>query len=479
MVKLILDIRTIYFIGCLLYVILPVITWLVLKADRSMAVRAWCGGSFIFGLGWIFLTLLRGIVPDVFSFTVANVLIFSSFLIRTQSLRLNFQTPAHWRLSAIASVLFGVIFHALWRLDDSGDFRVIFSTTGNTMTVVLFAWVAWRLGRRHDSFAARGIAAIYGILGVVGLWRLALLTVGQTTQSLLNATTDVYFLSVGMILGAVVGHLGFLGIVVENSTRRRVETAAQLAREEESRRLAIQLAQFDRQRGIAELSSSLAHELTQPLTAILSNAQTAKRGIRGDRLDKGQLTDLLARIEFNSRRANDIVKRIRSFIRPQTVDRKQVDLGRIVQETIDLIGRESLPAKVTVSVEKPKDPVWVQGDAIQLSQIVVNLFRNALDAVMNNSKASRRDISLDVGLRLDRAILTVRDNGPGFTREAMEQTGTPFFSTKENGLGMGLAISRAIAEQHGGRMSFHNGVDRGAVFEISLPVLDLASGGTS
>ena len=475
MVSLTLDIRTIYFIGCLLYVTLPVITWLVLKDDRTMAVKAWCGGSLMFGIGWTFLSILRGVAPDFFSFTLANVLIFSSFLIRTQSLRLNFQVSGLWRLTWIVILLFGATFHTVWKLDDSGDIRVILSTAGNTAAVLLFAGNAWRLGRRHDSFAALGIAAVYGILGMVGLWRLELLTIGQTTQNILNPTSDVYLLAVGMILGAVVGHIGFLGIVLENTTRRRIETAAQLAREEESRRLAIQLAQFDRQRGIAELSSSLAHELTQPLTAILSNAQTAKRGIKGDQLEKAQLTDLLARIEFNSRRANEIVKRIRSFIRPQTVDRKQVDLARIVQETVDLIGREFLPPKVTVSVEKPKDPVWVQGDAIQLSQIVVNLMRNALDAVMTNSKAFRRDIFLDVGLRQDRAVLTVRDTGPGLTKDALAQSGTPFFSTKENGLGMGLAISRAITEQHGGRIAFHNGIDRGAVFEISLPLLDLAS----
>lgn len=470
-----LDIRTIYIIGCLMYVILPVITWMVLKADRSLAVKFWCGGSLMFGVGWVLLTILRGMVSDFLSLPIANMMIFSSFLIRTQSLRSHFQVPCFWRASIAATLLYGAIFETLRQFDRSGDFRVAFATIGLSSAVLLFAANAWRLGGRHDSFAARGIAAIYGFVGGLGFWRLAMLTVGKATQSIMDATPDVYLLSVGMILAAVMGHLGFLGIMVEDVTRRKIDTAAQLAREEESRRLAIQLAQFDRQRGIAELSSSLAHELTQPLTAILSNAQSAKRGLRGERLDREQLADLLGRIEFNSRRANEIVKRIRSFIRPQTVDRKRVDLGKIVQETVDLIGRESVPPKVSLTVRRPKEPVWVLGDAIQLSQILVNLLRNAFDAVVNNAKTDRRDIAVEVGPRADRAILTVRDTGSGFTREALVGAGTPFFSTKENGMGMGLAICNAIAEQHGGKIGFHNAVDRGAVFELALPLHEFSA----
>lgn len=265
-----------------------------------------------------------------------------------------------------------------------------------------------------------------------------------------------------------IGHFGYVGLALDRSMRREVKTAAALARDEESRRLGEQIAQLDRQRSLGEMSASLGHELNQPLTAILTNAQVARRGLLAGRFDTAQLTEFIDKIIQNTQRASQIIDRIRGFIRPVATRREPVNLVSVTREVIDLVADAAKSRKINLSLAPDGQPVWVTGDSIQLSQIVLNVVRNACEAV---SQMTNREIRIAIFNRDGRAILQIRDTGPGLAPEVLSQAGNPFFTTKSSGLGMGLSISRSIAEQHGGTLTIANADSGGAQVDLDLAVL--------
>jgi signal transduction histidine kinase len=247
--------------------------------------------------------------------------------------------------------------------------------------------------------------------------------------------------------------------------RRELKATAERARDDESRRLGEQIAQLDRQRSLGELSASLGHELNQPLTA----AQVAKRGLQSGRFDTSQHTEFLDKIVHNTKQANQIIERIRGFIRPSALRSEMIDLNTLVREVAELIADEAQRCKVRFTFTVNAHQVLVAGDPIQLSQIVLNVFRNAIEAM---TQMTLREIQVSCSNSDDRTILRIRDTGLGFRPDELDQVGTPFFTTKPKGLGMGLSISRSIAEQHGGTLSITNAVIKdggGAIIELHLP----------
>jgi C4-dicarboxylate-specific signal transduction histidine kinase len=243
---------------------------------------------------------------------------------------------------------------------------------------------------------------------------------------------------------------------------------AQLAHLETNLRLRNKIAQLDRQRSLGSLSASLGHELNQPLAAILTNAQVARKGLQEGRVDAAQVVNFLDKIVRNIQRASAIVERIQQYIRPSTPLLEPVDLHQVALEMMDLVGDEARRCGASFVSPPHQEVVQVLGDAIQLSQIILNVFCNALEALEH---APKREIRVALGRTGSRTILQIRDTGPGLSPEALAQAGAPHFTTKQTGLGLGLSISRSIAEQFNGTLSIVNAPDGGAVVELNLPAL--------
>jgi len=271
------------------------------------------------------------------------------------------------------------------------------------------------------------------------------------------------------LLASAIGHFSYVGLALDRSMRRELKAATEQARDEENRRLGALIAQLDRQRSLGELSASLGHELNQPLTAILTNSQVAKRGLQNGRFDHAQVVALLDKIVHNTQRASQIIERIRGFIRPSVARSEPVNLRHVVHEVVELVADEARSRKVALVLPAGKPEVMVSGDAIALSQIVLNALRNAIEAL---TTAPRREINVSCSRMDARVTLRIADTGPGFTPEALNQAGSPFFTTKASGLGLGLAISRSIAQNHGGSLALANAADgTGAIVELTLPAL--------
>ena len=718
------DVKTAFFLIGILYLIMPMVVWIVMVRERNRPVHLWCVGGLAYGIGTI-LIALRETIPEWASYLLANALMMTGGMTRIQSLRTELGKPLRL-LSIVLILLFTLgVFEYFRSVLHSQTLRLQWAFLMYAGCFFYLAKQAWQLSFQEYSVNARWIAAIYLLLTLAMLLRVAELRLNLTAPELFFRSPGSLAVTVLGSLSAVFGNLGYMGISLDRSMHRRVEMAAALARHDEHRRneaklstildsvegyiyikdlrlryvyanrkvcdffgkssmqevtgfddshfvnadtafnirvndlpvieqgkriekeeiytsvdgkisklfysikiplideqgniyglcgistditklkkmearlvesefqyrtlansgpalirthdarrlceyvnevwlifsqrsaealygdgwlqdlhpddlshyLAIsesafnshqktslvyrlrrhdgeyrwiqdhgcprydlngvfigyihyclditerkifednaqhtknslleQIAQLDRQRSLGLMSASLGHELNQPLTAILTNAQVAKRGLQSGRIDTQQCDEFIDRIIKNTRRASQIIEKIRSFVRPDVVKKQPIDLLRVVQESKDMIDLEAKRQKVDIQIASAPSPILIQGDSIQLSQVLLNLYRNAIEALQ---QVEKRSIVVELDQDGHQAHLRIRDSGPGFSEEALQKVGSPFFSTKADGLGMGLSISQNIIEQHNGHVDIKNNPEGGACFDIFLPL---------
>ena len=236
-----------------------------------------------------------------------------------------------------------------------------------------------------------------------------------------------------------------------------------------------QLAHVTRVASMGELTAALAHELNQPLTAIMSNAQAALRFLDRDTPDVGQVREILQDIVADDHRAGETIRRIRQLVKRDDSRFRRLDVNRLVEEVQALTRHDLVMKKLAFHTRLAHDLPAVQGDAVQLQQVILNLIMNACQALTETDEVERR-IQITTQCPDNRVVeIIVSDSGPGIDDQMLEKIFEPFFTTKQNGLGMGLAINRTIIEVHGGRLWSQNVPGRGAVFHVTLPVTQAES----
>jgi len=259
-----------------------------------------------------------------------------------------------------------------------------------------------------------------------------------------------------------------------------LEQEKRLHAEAETRRLRDQLAHAGRVSMLGELAASLAHELNQPLTAIYTNAQAAHRFLDRKRPALGEARGALHDLGQDCRRAGDVLGRLRQMFRRHETERVPLAVGPLIEHVLKLLHEDAVARGVDVVVEIRRDLPPVNGDRIQLEQVLMNLLINAFDAV--SGQPGPRQVMLRALARNGAVEMAVLDNGKGIARGELERIFEPFFTRKPNGMGMGLAICRSIVEAHGGRISARDRTERGAAFELNLPAAAVNGsflGGTS
>ena len=253
--------------------------------------------------------------------------------------------------------------------------------------------------------------------------------------------------------GAVVTHQ-------DVTARKRLEAEAQ--------RHLHEVAHVNTVSGVGELAAAVAHELNQPLTAVLSNAQAARRILAGASPCIADVREILDDIIEQDKRAGEVIQRIRRILKKERFDWAAVDLNDIVVDVVRLLGNQAAlgGVKLTSSLD-PRLPS-VRGDRVQLQQVVLNLLLNAIQAA-STQDAGARVVSMITYRSGAAARLIVADSGPGIPLDSMTRIFDPFFTTKADGLGVGLSISRSIVEVHGGEISAANQASGGAEFVVTLP----------
>lgn len=227
------------------------------------------------------------------------------------------------------------------------------------------------------------------------------------------------------------------------------------------------LAHAGRVNAMGELASGIAHELTQPLTAILGQAQAGRRLLAQPDADQAVLAGAFEAIARNARRAGDILGRLRAWISKSEPQVENVDLTELAEEVVHLLVANAQAAGATLRVVGDGSKPLVQADRVQLEQVVFNLARNGLEAV--EGRDGERSVTIEVGTQGNDAVLAVRDSGPGLSPEAQARLFEPFFTTKPAGLGLGLALCVRLVERFDGTLAAENAADGGAVFSVRLP----------
>lgn len=264
------------------------------------------------------------------------------------------------------------------------------------------------------------------------------------------------------LLLAPIIELDYVNIYARDITDARVAEA-------EARQHQTELVHVCRLSTMGEMATGMAHELNQPLSAIVNYANGSRRRLETGRMTTEELKEPLNQIARQADRAAEIIRRLRALVSRQQAQRRTVDVNAMVQEVLSFVDHEVRKFKVEVDVVFGKDLPAVRADLVQVEQVILNLIRNAIDAVKENKPGARK-VRLQTGRTAAGGIeIRVEDNGPGLPPVVRERLFEPFFSTKSTGMGMGLAISQTIAQDHGGRISTADRYGGGAVFIFELP----------
>ena len=252
-----------------------------------------------------------------------------------------------------------------------------------------------------------------------------------------------------------------IGVLRDITERKQAELESQGNRAE--------IAHLSRVAMLGELSGSLAHELSQPLTAILSNAQAAQNFLARDPIDLPEVREIIADIVADDKRASEVISRLRLLLKKGETQHQPLRVNEIVREVLKLVGSDLVNQGVTAHTGLSRDLPLVRGDRVQFQQVLLNLIMNACDAMTGVGHDGRR-LMITTDLAGDGAVhISVADGGTGIAPEMLEQIFEPFHTTKTHGLGLGLAVCRTIVTAHGGKLWATNNPERGATFHFTLP----------
>jgi C4-dicarboxylate-specific signal transduction histidine kinase len=273
----------------------------------------------------------------------------------------------------------------------------------------------------------------------------------------------------GVLHVPVSATLWFLGTLLAVAYELSREFVASRRAQLQLAQLRGELAQVERVNSLGQLATGLAHELKQPLTAALMNAEAAERLVQAANPNVEELRSILADIRDSNRRAGATIDRMRALIMRRIIDQQPVALDDVVQDVLGLARSEATSRRVALECRVPRGLPSVLGDRVHLSQVLLNLLINGMEAVKSRPANLRRVLVEGRTETAGTVEIAVSDSGPGISDDAIEQIFTPLFTTKTAGIGVGLAISRSIIEAHGGRLWAVNCAPGGAAFHFTLP----------
>ena len=309
----------------------------------------------------------------------------------------------------------------------------------------------------HDGYLARYLET--GEKRIIGIGR-------EVTAQRKDGTTFPMELAVGEL--EIGGQTKFTGFIRDLTQRRDAEDKL-LKSQHRLKELQSEFVHVSRLSAMGEMAATLAHELNQPLAAMMNYAQATRRMLQSSAAeDTARPVELMTKAVEQANRAGEIIRRLRNFVAQGETDRSLDDISDVVNEAcaLALVGARSEGVETTMALAADLPEVLM--DRIQIQQVLVNLIRNSLDATIDQDK---RAISVRTALSGDNALeASVADNGPGLDKAVAERLFQPFNSSKTDGMGIGLSISRTIIEQHGGRIWATPNDGGGVIFSFTLPI---------
>jgi signal transduction histidine kinase len=272
-----------------------------------------------------------------------------------------------------------------------------------------------------------------------------------------------YSWQIAFTIALILAQAGLISVLLLEHRRRQFA-------EVQSRQRMAELAHVNRFSTAGELTASIAHEINQPLGAILTNAETADAILNSPSPDIAELKDIVKDILQDDRRAGEVIRRMRSLLKKAPFELKNLDLNDVVRDTVEFLSALAIARKVELFSVITPDALLILGDRIQLQQVILNLVVNGIEA-MKDTPTENRIITIRTSRVENFAELSVSDRGPGIPEGKLKEVFEPFYTSKAEGMGMGLSIARTIIEAHHGLISAKNRDHGGASFRIRLPLV--------
>jgi signal transduction histidine kinase len=326
-------------------------------------------------------------------------------------------------------------------------------------------YTSQRIGARQVSSTRKYAAYVPVRLGNT-FWSICVASAEEDVFNDLTSFRNNLAIAIGLlfIVGLVLSTLGARTWLIVREQEKNAQAEMEIARQR------TQLTHLSRVSMLGELSGSIAHEIGQPLTASLSNAHAAQLLLAQTEPDLGEVREILTDIVANNQRAVEVIHRLRQLLKRGEVQFQPIDANETVEDVLKLLRSEFIDRGVTVHSGLALSLPILQGDRVALQQVLINLIRNACDA-MADMPSDARSLMIRTGLDgEDKVLISVCDAGPGIEEGKLEQVFEPFFTSKVNGMGLGLSVCRTVINAHGGKLWAEHNSGRGATFYLLLPV---------
>jgi len=447
------NIHTAYLLIGLLYVLLPIMSWVVLAKQHRKEVTLWCLGGGLFGFGALLIGL-RPVLPGLIAYSLAFALIWYGLALKVDALKL----ALHQKSDPYVLLLSGFVFVSIYELFRSAwPHHTARFTVGMLAFVVqcsLIAYWTFAFYKREKLQSLLWLFFTFLAAAALNTFKLLFVVLGYTEPDVASGQIDGVLTIISGLLLAVVGNFAFVGVYLERAVK---EQASILSR---------QVAQLERQHSIGMMATSFAHEISQPLTSISLDLENIRSQNNTEGIRKEGLNSAIDDIEKALAHSRNLIARIRNYIQPQSSNHQSTDLVHLLHDVSSIVDFERQKNGVTFNYDTPsKFYVWC--DKVEISQILLNVYRNAIEAMQTSPvrvlSVSMRPTGNDVAIQFN-------DTGSGISDSAQPHLGHAFFTTKDDGLGVGLSISKAIAEKHGGSVTIGNAALGGAEVTLRLPI---------
>jgi signal transduction histidine kinase len=378
---------------------------------------------------------------------LAHLIVTPALLFLVSGLWRNRPQPAENKQAELGLVTMGLLVTS-WIEFHAGAVRIGFDQTLFYAPLLFLFWAAIRFGM----FGASGATTIMAFLAVA--------TAISGKGIFADRSPDETALALQHFLVLRAAPIYLVAILMEQKKQAEAETQKQRA----------ELALVSRVSTMGLLASALAHEINQPLCAILRNAEAGELILRQQQPDYEELRAILVDIRADDQRASTVINRMRSFLQRRQLELEPLSAQSLIEQVAVLMRPELMVRRIALHVDTPADLPAVSGDRVHLQQVLINLLMNGADA-MNDAPTGRRQLYVRAA-RADGGMVevSVRDSGHGIPEQKLKELFEPFFTTKTNGMGMGLAISKTIVESHGGRIWAENNPQGGATLRFTLRI---------
>ena len=480
-----LDTQTTIFMICFVYLMLHGAIWLALLEYDNFQVKLWCISGMVSGVGVVLMSL-RGSIPEFVFVYIAQLLMVLGNLGRMVALRI-YLRPTPLKKSLVkytaANVLYMVVFSYLMAVHDADWLALLWFNGFYAVLCFDYFRIGRKLNQRRDSLGAKLLMAAglsFSIsLGTrtVGVW------LGGDVHDIYAPSWDQGVMIVGQFTAITLSNIAFLRIFLEIAERKKIALAQELTTQteradvmqqtsldlkqllQEREEIIRQLALFNKTAGMGALVASLAHELNQPLTAIQLNAELIDSAMPDENDVKSAMRDLMS----DNQRAATIIKTLRNMFGSGRKSNSEFDLHELIHDVLLLCKAKLANQSIALNLSLHPSPIVLTADKSQLQQVLLNLITNAMDAFKQPWNKPKQ---IDIRTRLidQRVELMVSDNGAGIAPEIAASMFELLRTSKEEGMGVGLWLSRTIVQAHQGDIDYETNPAQGTTFRVTLPV---------